>query len=67
VIVVDGLDLPDGTPVTVAANGERETECELSAEELAELDAAISEADADETIIPHESVLAEPGQIIANR
>jgi len=67
VIVVDGLDLPDGTPVTVAANDDREAECEVSAEELAELDAAITEADADETVIPHETVLAELDRIIASR
>lgn len=67
VIVADDLDLPEGTSVTVAANDDREQKCELSPEELADLDAAIAEADADDTVIPHDVVLAKLDQIIANR
>ena len=66
VIVAEGLDLPDGTEVTVAAN-DADDESGLSPGELAELDAAITEADADDTVIPHEVVLAELDRIIANR
>ena len=65
-IVAEGLDLPDGTEVTVAAN-DADDESGLSPGELAELDAAITEADADDTVIPHEVVLAELDRIIANR
>jgi hypothetical protein len=43
----------------------RSQDLELSAEELAELDAAM--ADADDTVIPHDAVLAELDRIIANR
>lgn len=67
VIVADGIDLPDGTPVTVAANDDRDPEHELSADELAEVDEAVAEADADETVISNDDVLAELDQIIATR
>ena len=59
VIVAEGLDLPDGTAVTVAAN-DGDGEYEPSGDELAELDAAIAEADADEgEPAPFEDVLAD--------
>jgi hypothetical protein len=58
--------VPDETTVTVEADDDRENERELSAEELAELDAAVAEADADDTLIPHETVLAELDRIVAN-
>jgi hypothetical protein len=58
VIVAEGLDLPEGTTVTVAAN-EGEVEVDLAPDELAELDAAIAEADADDSEpIAHDRVLA---------
>lgn len=57
-IVADHLDLADGTTVIVAADS-RENECEISAEEMAELDAAIAEADADDSEpVPFGDVLA---------
>ena len=63
VIVADGLDLPDGTTVTVAAN-DGEKECDLAPDELTELDAAIAEADADgDEPVAHERVLAELDRI----
>jgi len=65
VIVAEGLDLPEGTTVTVAAN-DGDPECDLAPGELAELDAAIAEADADDRVIPHDAVLAELDRIIAN-
>ena len=61
VIVADGLDLPEGATVTVAAN-DTETECELAPEELSELDAGIAEADRNETV-PFEDVLADLDRI----
>jgi len=65
-IVAAGLDLPEGATVTDDDDDDREDECELSDGELAELDAAIAEADADETAVPHAAVLAELDRIIAN-
>jgi hypothetical protein len=59
VIVADGRRLPDGTIVTVAANDD-EIECTLTPEALAELDAAIAEADADDAEpLSNEYVMAE--------
>ncbi len=64
-IVADGLDLPDGTAVTVAANDD---EYELSPEGLAELDTAIADADVDESEpVPFEEVLADLDRIDATR
>ena len=51
----------------VATNDDSEQVDDLTAEELAELDAAIAEADADDIEIAHEAVLAELSSIIANR
>lgn len=68
VIVAEGLDLPNGTLVTVAAN-DAEAECDLAPEEMAELDAAIAEADAgdDSELVSHEAVLASLDEIHASR
>jgi len=67
VIVADGLDLPEGTTVTVAANDD-EAESDLAPDELAELDAAIAEADADDSEpVPHDQVLAELDRLHASR
>ncbi len=52
-IVVDGLSLPEGTAVTVLARGD-EAVVKLSAEEEAELLAALDEADREEGIPAHE-------------
>jgi hypothetical protein len=49
VVIPDGVKLPDGTAVTLAVNDEQEAEVELTPAELAELDAAIAEADRPET------------------
>jgi hypothetical protein len=54
--------LPDGTAVTIAVNDEREAEIELTPAELAELDAAIADADRSESV-PSAVVLAELDQI----
>ena len=48
-VVVDGLSLPDGTAVTVLARGD-EAVVKLPPEELAELLAALDEADREEGI-----------------
>lgn len=48
--MTDGVTLPEGTEVTIAVNDQRETSVELSAEELAELDAAIADADRSESV-----------------
>lgn len=50
VVVPDGVTLPDGASVTIAVNDEREAEIELSAAELAELEAALAEADRSESV-----------------
>jgi hypothetical protein len=50
VVVPDGVTLPDGTVVTIAVNGGREAEVELTPAELAELDDAIVEADRSESV-----------------
>ena len=50
VVVPEGVTLPDGTAVTIAVNDEKEAEVELSPAELAELDAAIAEADRSESV-----------------
>jgi hypothetical protein len=50
VVVPDGVTLPDGASVTIAVNDERETEIELTAAELAELDDAVAEADRSESV-----------------
>jgi hypothetical protein len=54
--------LPDGAAVTIAVNDEREAEVELTAAELAELDAAIADADRSESV-SSAAVLAELDQI----
>ena len=56
------MTLPDGTAVTIAVNDEREAEVELTAAELAELDAAIADADRSASV-PSAVVLAELDQI----
>ena len=67
VIVADGLDLPEGTTVTVAAN-DGDGDHAASPEELSELDAAVAEADADEADgTPHEAVLAELDRLHTSR
>jgi hypothetical protein len=53
VVVPDGVRLPDGAVVTIAVNGGREAEVELTPAELAELDElddAIVEADRSESV-----------------
>ena len=62
VVVPDGVTLPDGVTVTIAVNDENETEVQLSAAELAELDEAIAEADRSESV-PSAVVLAELARI----
>jgi hypothetical protein len=52
-IVVEGLSLPEGTAVTVLARGDEAT-VKLSAEEEAELLAALDEADREAGIPAHE-------------
>jgi hypothetical protein len=67
VIIAEGLDLPEGATVTVAATDDQ-VECDLAPEELAELDAAIREADAhDGDTMSHEQVLAELGRLRPSR
>ena len=67
VIVADGLDLPEGSTVTVVANdSDSEPDCDLAPDELAELDAAIADADADDRVISHDAVLAELDRILAH-
>lgn len=67
VIVAEGLDLPDGTAVTIAVN-DTDGECNLSAPELAVLDSAIVDADADDSEpTPHADVLTMLGHIAAAR
>lgn len=44
-VVTEGVDLPEGAVVTIAVNDEREAEVELTPEELAEVDAALDDAD----------------------
>jgi hypothetical protein len=53
VVVDDDLSLPDGTAVTVLARGD-EAVVTLPPEELAELLAALDEADREEGIPPEE-------------
>ena len=48
-VVVEGLSLPEGTPVTILARGD-EAVVKLSPEESAELLAALDEADREEGI-----------------
>jgi hypothetical protein len=48
-VVVEGLSLPDGTPVTVIARGD-EAVVKLTPEEEAELLTALDEADREEGI-----------------
>ena len=50
VIIPDGVILPDGVAVTIAVYDEREPEIELTPAELAELDAAIEDADRSESV-----------------
>lgn len=57
VIVADDLDLPDGTAVLVAVDVPDET-CSLSPDELAELDAALADADRSDPV-PFDDVLAD--------
>lgn len=57
VIVADGLDLPEGTLVTVVA-GDDDDAYTPSEAELAELDLAIADADRGEAV-PFEDVLAD--------
>lgn len=65
VIVADGLDLPDGTTVIVAANDDAD-EYDLPEVELADLDVAIAAADADESEpVPFEEVLGDLDRIHA--
>jgi hypothetical protein len=42
--------LPDGAVVTIAVNDERDAEIELAPAELAELDAALADADRSESV-----------------
>ena len=56
-IEVEDVELPEGLEVAVYYTGD-EPEVQLTAEEMAELDAAIAEADRGEGI-PAEQVLAE--------
>ena len=56
-IEVEDVELPEGLEVAVYYSGD-EPEVQLTAEEMAELDAAIAEADRGEGI-PAEQVLAE--------
>lgn len=56
-IEVEDVELPEGTEVAVCYSGD-EPEVHLTANELAELDAAIAEADRGEGI-PAEEVLRE--------
>lgn len=65
VIVADGLDLPDGTQVTVVTDG-TDGAHDLNAAELAELDAAIADADRHEPV-PFEDVLADLDRIESAR
>ena len=55
-VVVEGLSLPDGTAVTVLARGD-EAIVKLSAQEQAELLAAMDEADRDDGV-PAEELFA---------
>jgi len=45
VIVAEGIDLPEGATVTVVVDDSEDDYAELTAEEAAELEAAIAEAD----------------------
>lgn len=56
-IEVEDVELPEGLEVAVCYSGD-EPEVHLSADELAELDAAIAEADRGE-LVPAEEVLRE--------
>ena len=49
-MVPDGVTLADGTAVTIAVNDGKEADVELTSAELAELDAAIAEADRSESV-----------------
>ncbi len=49
-MVPDGVALPEGTVVTIAVNDEKETDVELTPDELAELDDAIAEAERSESV-----------------
>jgi hypothetical protein len=62
VVIPDGVSLPEGSAVTIAVNDERDAEVELSPAELAELDAAIADADGSESV-SSAAVLAELGRI----
>jgi hypothetical protein len=50
VVVPEGVTLPDGTVVTIAVNDERDADIELTPAELAELDAALADADRSESV-----------------
>jgi predicted DNA-binding antitoxin AbrB/MazE fold protein len=50
VIVAEDVDLPEGATVTVVVNGPEDDYAELTAEEAAELEAAIAEADRGEGV-----------------
>jgi hypothetical protein len=65
-VVLDDVNLPDGAVVTVAVNDDREVEGEVepTPAELAELDKAVAEADADENEpLSSDFVLAHLAQI----
>jgi hypothetical protein len=50
VIVAEDVDLPEGTTVTVVVDDPEDDYAELTAEEAAELEAAIAEADRGEGV-----------------
>jgi hypothetical protein len=58
VVIPEGVTLPDGSAVTIAVDDEREATVELTPAELAELDAAVAEADRSESV-PSAVVLTE--------
>lgn len=57
-IEVEDVELPEGLEVAVYYTGD-EPEVQLTADEMAELDAAIAEADRGEELIPAEEVMRE--------
>lgn len=68
VIVAEGHDLLEGTTVTVATSEPEPADVELDSPEIAALDRAIAEADADTSEpVPNEQVLAELDRIAASR
>ncbi len=67
VIVADGQDLPEGLTVT-GATSESAAEIALDPAELAELDRAIAEADADTSEpVPNEQVLVALDRLAESR